>query len=220
MMTTNAELTTALTNLVNAILTLIPICWTIRLKGQDVRRQVWLVAYLSFFFVCVFGFAIHGFVMSRETNILLWRGMDFCLCYMIGFYVVAISYETGGESRIRKTAGIYAVLAFVFALLTIYCDENTSLGFTAFILYCAGNLIYVIWKLFRHREGKPYFIWFFIGIIFLVIGSILQTVKSIQFTLIVEFNYNCVYHIFTMIFVLFQFRGMRLAAEMEKSVQA
>ena len=53
---------------------------------------------------------------------------------------------------------------------------------------------------------------------FMVAGSILQSVKSIRFHLIWDFNYNAVYHLFVLLFVLFLWKGIQRAdaEEMEK----
>ena len=54
--------------------------------------------------------------------------------------------------------------------------------------------------------GSPGFL---AGVGFMVVGSILQTVKTILFHIgPLEFNYNAVYHVFTILYILFLFVGV------------
>ena len=121
---------------------------------------------------------------------------------MLGSYVVAILFETHGPLYLKRFLMINSILAVAFSALRIFLDEKFSMGFMVFIIYCLLNIIFVSAQLYRSRKENPHFIWLAAGIVFLVTGSVLQTIKSIHFTIIWEFNYNCVYHIFTLIFVI------------------
>ena len=57
------------------------------------------------------------------------------------------------------------------------------------------------------------FIWYIAAIAVLFVGSVLQSIKTIHFTLIWEFNYNAVYPWVMLLFVLIQFKGVLLVGK-------
>lgn len=211
-LTDRAEFTTAITNIVNAGITLIPMILLLKKASERTELKskclIWFTSFGFFFAVSLLGFIVHGFVWTDKEADILWRILNILISFMLGSYVVAILFETHGPLYLKRYLMINSILAVAFSALRIFLDEKFSMGFMVFIIYCLLNIIFVSAQLYRSRKENPHFIWLAAGIVFLVTGSALQTIKSIHFTIIWEFNYNCVYHIFTLIFVILQFIGV------------
>ena len=60
------------------------------------------------------------------------------------------------------------------------------------------------------------FVWLLAAILILILANVLQSIKSIQFTVIWPFNYNAVYHFVLLVFIFVQFRAIRIAIEEDR----
>lgn len=207
--TTGYEITTAATNLFNAVITAILTWKMIHFVKPDLRKVLWGITFLLFFLVCVFGAAVHGFVMTLEENIILWRYLYAVMSVMVASFTCAVVYEADGPSDIKRTVIIAAVLAGVFLVLRVILEVRYHIGFLAFTCYSAGSFLFCAVKLLSVRKKKPYVNYILAGIASLVIGSILQTMKGIKFHFIFDFDYNAVYHLFTLFLVLFVYKGLK-----------
>lgn len=216
MISTGVEFTTAATNLVNAIITAVLICVVMRRVRSEVRRKVWSVFLGLFFLICILGAVIHGFTFDETVRSALWLILYAIMAFMIGSFVVAILYETRGENDLSRAVKINAVLAIAFVVFMAIISRFLEYTFTVFIIYCACYLLVIIGLILSVIKQKAYCGWFLTGVGFMVAGSILQTVKSILFHIgSLEFNYNAVYHVFTILYILFLFVGV-ICAEGEK----
>ena len=69
-------------------------------------------------------------------------------------------------------------------------------------------MIYIISLLLRKIRSEKTYLWYLAGIIFFVIGSLIQAVDGIGFTLVFTFNKDSIYHLFVLAFLLLQFIGI------------
>ena len=216
MLTSGVEFTTAATNIVNAIITAILISIVFRCIRSKARRSVWTAFFGLFLLICILGAVIHGFAFDDTVRKVLWLILYGIMAFMIGSYVVAILYETHGEDKIRKAVKINACLAIAFIIFMAIVSMFLEYTFTVFIIYCACYVLVIIGLILSKIRQKLYCGWFLAGVGFMIAGSILQTVKTILFQVgPLEFNYNAVYHVFTIFYILFQFIGV-MRAEGEK----
>jgi len=214
--TTGTEMTTAATDLINGVISIGPMLWFLRKNPRTKRNKLWAAAFGMLALMSAAGFLIHGFVMSPSLNDLLWCGMYLFLSLMVSSYVIAIKYDLDGEkglSAFIRADLLLAVMVPVGLGVLNYLFPDYS--FALFSVYCLAHLIYCIVRLWRRVQSCPCFKWYLLSIFILILGSALQAVKSIQFTLIWPFNDNAVYHWMTLLFMLVQFYGARLA---EKTV--
>ena len=212
MISSGVEFTTAATNLVNAIITAVLICVVLRSVKSEVRRSVWSVFLGLFFVICILGAVIHGFVFDDSVRKVLWLVLYGIMAFMIGSFVVAIVYETRGESGLKRVVKINAVLAVAFVISMVIVSFFLEYTFTVFIIYCACYLLVIIGLILSAIRQKAYCGWFLAGVGFMVVGSILQTVKTILLHIgPMEFNYNAVYHVFTILYILCLFVGVMRA---------
>lgn len=208
MFTTGTDWTTAVTDLINGIVSIIPIIWCFK-----IRYRLWTAAYGMLCIMSVFGFFAHGFKMSLNTNIILWCVIYICLAFLIGFYVCAVKHDIDGEDK--KFFRISMILSGIVAvLIVIMLIVIPDYSYTAFSVFCLVYLVYCIVKLFRRRRKMPELNWYLAAIFVLVIGCILQSIKSIHFTILNwEFDYNSVYHFCILLFLLIQFKGIRISGK-------
>lgn len=217
MLTSGTELTTAVTDLINGVISIGPILWFLRKKPHTKRDRLWAAAFIMLALMSAAGFLIHGFVMSPSLNDLLWCGMYLFLSLMVSSYVIAIKFDLDGEKGLARFVKADILLAVIVSVgLGIMNYLLPDYSFVLFSVYCLAHLAYCIVRLWRQVKSKPCFKWYLLSIFILILGSALQAVKSIQFTLIWPFNYNAVYHWMTLLFMLVQFHGVRLA---EKSIR-
>ncbi len=211
MLTKKAAWTTAVTDLINGSVTLVPVIWCLRQKPFSKRYRLWAAAFAFLAAVSFAGFFIHGFVMTDFLTDALWCGMYVFLSLMMSAYVRAVRYDTGGEEHFSRFSRISIGLALTVALLM--CITVCVLSVDIFLLfsaYCMTGLIMCVIMLSRQMRSRPVFAWYIAAIFVLVAGSILQSIKSIRFRIIWEMNYDTVYHFTVLLFMLIQFRGVRL----------
>lgn len=161
----------------------------------------------------VAGFFIHGFVMSLELNNVLWCVMYLLLTFAICAYAIAVKYDLDGEKGLapffKRSILIASIVAVALGVMNYLLPDWSFLLFSA---YGLAYMIYCIIRLWGKKKETPAFGWYIVAIIVMIIGSVLQSVKSIHFTIIWEFNYNAVYHWMTLLFMLIQFHGVRRVA--------
>ena len=212
MFTTGTEWTTAVTDLFNGLVTLIPLLWCLRQKPSTLRYILWAAAFGMLALMSISGFFIHGFAMSRALNDALWCVMYLLLMLMLSVYVIAIKYDIDGERGLRLFSRVNIAMAVIVSvLLGIMNYRFPDYSFVLFSIYGFGNLIYCIVRLVGQLRRRPGFRWYLAGIFIFIIGSILQSIKAIQFTIAGwPFNYNAVYHFMTLLFMFVQFKGVRV----------
>ena len=214
MFTGGVEITTAVTDLINAIVALVPVCWLMRRKPHEKGDLLWAATLLLFDLVSFYGFFLHGFTAIAAMSRMLWLSLYPISCFMVATYASTIKYEVDGEKGFRRFAGIsFACAVIVSFVLDIIHLHGLKYAYTFYAAYCAVNLIYIVVKVApKARADRAYRI-YIAAIAILIAGSALQSVKSIHFALIWEFNYNSVYHFMTLAFLLLQFKGLRMTRE-------
>ena len=162
------------------------------------------------------GFFVHGFVISKLVEHILWCVLYLFMTFMICAYVIAVKYDIDrdeGLAAFFRTSIVLAVIVSVCPGVMEFLLPDYS--FWVFSAYALGNLIYCLIRLWGQTKRISGFWWYIAGIIVIIVGSVLQTIKSIHFTIIWEFNYNAVYHFMILLFILIQFKGIRQVGEEE-----
>ena len=216
MLTAGTEWTTAVTDLINGIIAVFPMAWCLRRKAAGKRYRLWAAAFGMLALMSVAGFLLHGFEMSRDLNTALWCPMYLFLTLLVSAYAIAVRYDLDGEKGLSRFSRIILLLAAaVTVLLSIMLYTIPGYSFMLYSAFCLAVLVYCIVRLWRQVREKPAFSWYIAGILVLIAGSICQSIKSIQFTIIWEFNYNAVFHFMTLAFMLIEFKGVRLLGKKE-----
>lgn len=217
MFTTGVEWTTAVTDLINGVVALVPLVWCLRKRPLTKRYKLWAVAFGMLSMMSIAGFLIHGIVMSESMNDALWYVMYLFIALLICAYVIAVRYDLDADEgfpRFIKGSIFVALIVIVISELMLYFLPDYS--YPVLSLYAVIALIYCLVRLFRQVNKRPGFRWYITAIFALIVGSVLQAVKSIQFTIIWTFNYNAVYHWMILMFMLIQFQGIRKLGKLDR----
>lgn len=214
-LTTGYEITTAATNLFNAVITVILMIDIFRMKGPAVRKYVWGASFGLFLLVCLLGTYAHGVQLSDAARSRTWDILYIVMAFMAASLAVSVLYEIHGPACLKKAVPAFAASAVVFVILRQMFSSYVPNDFVLFLIYCGGILIFLIIKLFLARREKPHMTIGRWGIAALIAASVLQNVKSIQFHLIWDFNYNAVYHLVTLISVVLMYCFVKRAYELD-----
>ena len=214
-LTTGYEITTAATNLFNAAITVVLMISIFRMKGPAARKYVWGASFGLFLIVCLLGTYAHGVQLPETVKSQTWDILYVALAFMAASLAVAVLYEIHGPECLKLTVPVFALSAIAFVILRQVFSSLVPNGFVLFLIYCGGILIFLIIKLFLARREKPHMIIGLWGIGALIAASVLQNVKAIQFHLIWDFNYNAVYHLVTLIFVILMYCFVKRADELD-----
>lgn len=208
MWTQGAELTTAVTDLINGIMAVILLLRMGKLKACGLRN-VWMVFFLMLGLVSLIGFPAHAFVMSSETNHRIWAVLYPCMIAMVLSYYAAVVYDVNGDAAMRKALMILIPASAAASAGLIWMDRNMrSQAFIVFGLWCLLLLAGILGNLIPAAKKNPLYKSYLAALALLVTGSILQSMKFIRFTLIFEFNYNGVYHFAILLLMLVQYWGV------------
>ena len=214
-LTTGYEITTAATNLFNAVITVILMIDIFRMKGPAVRKYVWGASFGLFLLVCLLGTYAHGVQLSDAARSRTWDILYIVMAFMAASLAVSVLYEIHGPACLKKAVPAFAASAVVFVILRQMFSSYVPNDFVLFLIYCGGILIFLIIKLFLARREKPHMVIGLWGIGTLIAASVLQNVKAIQFHLIWDFNYNAVYHLVTLISVVLMYCFVKRAYELD-----
>ncbi len=211
MLTTGTEFTTAATDLVNAAAAAGLLYAILKERPLTKHSRLWAATYLFFIGVCLAGVVLHGLVITPQVKKTAWCFLYVIMVCMVQSYCIAVRYDIFGEKGEKKYLVRSLVLAgaaaAVLVSLLLFSAGNDFLVFSA---YCAGNMVYIILKLLPAIRKRSCFRWYIAAVALLITGSLLQAVRSIHIRLIWEFDRNSVYHFFLFLFILCQYRGMRL----------
>lgn len=208
MWTQGTELTTAVTDLINGITAVILMLRMGKLKSCGLRN-VWMVYFLMLGLVSLIGFPAHAFVMSAETNHRIWAVLYPCMIAMVLSYYIAVVYDMKGGAAMRIVLRILIPASIAACALLIWMDRNMrSRAFIVFGLWCLILLAGILRILIPAAKHKPVYKSYLAALALLVMGSVIQSMKFIRFTLIFEFNYNGIYHFAIFLLMLVQYRGV------------
>ncbi len=214
-LTTPPEMTTAVTDFLLGCLALFILFRIRALKDREpVKAGVWswtmgLLAFASFY-----GTIAHAVVMAKETLVFFWMPLSFVLGMMVSVFVVAMLYEWKGTRILKKAISVMIPMGVVFFIAMLVLSHFIDRYFIVFIAYSslamAFSLLLCI-SLAVSRKDRALAL-MAAGIAAIMIASAVQAMRSIQFTLIWQFDYNSVYHFILMGAVVSIYLGVRKSA--------
>ena len=215
MFTSGTDITTAVTDLINAALALFLMCRLIRKGTGTARGRLWVVTFILFIMVSCTGFVIHGLTAASGHEInQLWRKVLMVeMAFMLAFYTLSILCDIYGAAVLRRAMPVILTLAAVFSVAAVLLMGRTTYGFTIFVVYCLATLLFLIVLLIRNLRRKKGLPLYLAATLLLFAANYVQTIKAIQFRLIWDFNYDSVYHFMLFLFVLIQYRGICRTAD-------
>ena len=150
MFRTGYDITTAITDLINAFAALIPICSLIKSGLEKRRNRLWTAAYSLFAANCLTGFIVHCFALPDTVNLIIWSLLYIVMGLMLAAYVSAVRYDTkkdhGFDLFLRTSMTVSFIVCIIIAVINVI-DYRYS--FPLFSLYGSLNVAYILIQLFR-----------------------------------------------------------------------
>ena len=176
MITTGYELTTAITNVILFIVSIVCL-----LKTTD---KGWKLFYKFMIVDTFFGVIVHGIVMSTTVNSILWGIM--CILFVITVNILL--------NRFMNTKPKYLIIVSLAVIVLLIIQVIIEMDYVlTFVIYVILAFILCLYFIFKNKiKNKNWFVW---GIIIQYIGGIFLLAK-------IRFNYldqNGICHLFTAI---------------------
>ena len=185
MLTSGYELSTSITNIFIFIVSII--CF-IKVKKNNLWKFFFLLMSIDSFL----GVIVHGFVMSKMLNDILWVILALFFTISVNtLFCIFINLNI-------KHIFILSILLSILLCIQMLYGFNFLLTFTFYVLLILIISTYYILK----KENKLYYL---LGFVIQVIGGIFLLSRC-KFPLI---NYNGVYHIFMAITLIFLYLGYK-----------
>lgn len=134
------ERTTAATDILLGVITL-AVALAIYILGTKTDRTkglIWCAAFCLMSIASFFGASAHGFIMSFETNRLLWQPVNASLGLAVALFVIGVIYDLRGFWISKDLALSILLLGVAFYFFTLIFENL----FVVFIVYEAVALLF------------------------------------------------------------------------------
>jgi hypothetical protein len=202
------EQTTAVTDILLALVSAIGITWIIR-TGHRIDRQktiIWTFAFALLMVSAILGAIAHGIKMSEETNKLIWQPLNLFLGLSVAFFAIGVIYDLQ-QFRIQKSVVILILtLGFIFFAVTLIFPGL----FFVFIVYEALTMLfaltsYLILFVKKKFTGANYMT---TGILLSIAAAYVQSDESFSLDFIWKFDHNGLFHLIQIMGLFFLFSGL------------
>ena len=204
-LTSGTELSSGLTNLINALLSIYFLFRLIQMDKEKKRKLLWVITFVVFIISSLVGAFIHGIQLKQETKKILWAFLNINLYLTIATYSICIWYEAYGLKITRILIPIYTILAIGIGLYNNFIAGS----YTSFVVFTIINLFLLMIILIINIRKKHYLVYFLLAIIVFTIGSYLQTIYTLRLDLILVLDHNGIYHLMVMLFVILNYIGIK-----------
>jgi hypothetical protein len=216
-----AELTTAITNLVLAAGAIYAIVRVLKSKStQSVPRRttIWAMAFSFLSLAALLGFYAHGFVLSQETEFLIWQPLYLCLGLAMSFFALGVIIDLVEQPPSGPLIGAFIAIGVGFYAMTLYLPR----GFVVFIAYEGAILLFALvsYVILHFRRSARYAVAMLAGIGVTIIAAAIQASGAVSFRLIWEFDHNGIFHLVQVVGVLLLARGIADRAAVGAGVAA
>lgn len=208
--TTPTEVTTAITDAFLGLLTLISAGYLFQFRRFNTRKILlwfWIMLFLAM--GSILGVFVHGFLLLPVIYNLLWFLLYLSLGLAVGLFVVNATYDRWGLRTSRIMLPFMIVAGCIFSIVTQIIPGN----FIVFIVYEGLGMLFALgvylWLVLVERTSGALLIT--CGILVTIVAAIAQTIHTIKFTVIWQFNYNGLFHVIQMVGIVLLVAGVRRA---------
>ena len=200
--TNGTQLSTAITNLFIALIAIY--------SYLNVRKSnnTWKYFFLTMTLCALFGFIIHGFLISENIIKILWIILSFFFCIAISLLVNSIINELNNNKRVIIYIFGMSLCLFICMLIFSLNNLNFILLFMLYVLICLIIMTIIVLYLILVKKDK-YAIYYLLAIFMQIIGGVFLLNKSSYLKFIFEFDKNGIYHIFMIITIFLFYLGVR-----------
>jgi hypothetical protein len=203
------ELTTAMTDLVLALVCIGLVAIVLRSpvrRNEPQRALVWAAAF-SFLCVAAFlGFIAHGFVLGDSVRDAVWQPLYLSLGLTVSLFVAGVVIDLSGNPVSRSVIFALAGLGIGFYGVTVLISG----AFLVFVLYEALALLfaflaYLYLALSRRAAWAG---WMASGIGVSIVAAGIQATGTLTLRVIWEFDHNGIFHVVQIPGVLLLLKGI------------
>lgn len=186
MITSGYELVTAFTNI---LLLIVSLFGYIKIKDKS-----WKLFYLLISIDSFLGVIVHGIVMSKTINDLLWVLLSILFTITINmFLIIFMKFKF-------KHVIIMSIILSIVMIIQLFLNMNFLL---TFVIYIIAIFIMSTYFIIKNNYKNKNIILF--GFLVQLIGGILLLCR-VSFGL---FNYNCICHTFTFLTLIILYIGIQ-----------
>ena len=205
-----AEQTTAITDLILAAVASGGIfflqCGPLS-AAEFARMTVWSAAVGLIGLAAALGAAAHGLVLEQKLHQRIWRILNAALALAVSLFVVGVVIDLWGLRASYLALPLMLIIGLGFYLLT----SVFSGIFFVFIVYEGLALAFALGSYFLlslrgDLDGAGLMS---AGIFVSILAAVVQSRKSISFTLIWHFDHNGIYHLIQIIGLIFLVVGLK-----------
>lgn len=211
------ELITGLTDLFNFVLALV---LTLCMTGLPRRTRVWKWLMISISASGAAGAFYHVIHHTDDEKKIIWLVV---LLTMIAspvlFFVCAMSEA---NEKYEKPTAIWASVggAALFAAATAahFINDGSLTVFTICAVVTVLSALGIFIALYVRRREK-HLLLYIIGIVIQIPGGIIQATKTLRFTLILDWDYNSIYHLILSVTAVLLFIGVKMCGKSAKTAE-
>jgi hypothetical protein len=201
------ERTTALTDLLLALVVGVGIIRLRHAAPTGWRREVWTTALGAFGLSALLGAAAHGLALDDRTRDALWQPLYFLLGLAVSLFVVGAVGDWRGERAGRAILPAAVVTAVAFYLAT----RLTAGDFRVFVAFKAAALLFALTVYaVLARLRRPGAATVSAALIVSLAAGGIQATDSLTVRLGWEFDHNGLYHLAQIVGVVLLVRGLTL----------
>jgi hypothetical protein len=203
--TLSAERTTAVTDLLLALVVGVGIIGLRHRAPPGWRREVWTTALGVFGMSALLGAVAHGLELDDRTRDALWQPLYLLLGLAVSLFVVGAVGDWRGERAGRAILPAAIVAAVVFYLAT----RVTAGDFRVFVAFEAGALLFALGVYGAlARLGRPGAAMVAAALTVSLAAGAVQATDSLTVRLGWEFDHNGLYHLVQIVGVVLLVRGL------------
>jgi len=177
-----------------------------KFSSTKAKYLAWTLALSFLTLAAFFGGVLHFFHWPPDLLEILWHPLYLLLGWTISLFGLAVVTDMIGK--------LSASLFFLFLGLGALFYSVTLIfpgTFTVFLVYEGIVMLFALFAyvvLSRKRPKRGYG-WLALAIVITILAAVLQSIKSIRFSLIWELNYNGLFHLVQMIGLIFLIPGLK-----------
>ena len=202
------EKTTAVTDILLALVAIVAICYLQWLKAHGIWRiNIWSWAFGFIAFSSFLGAIAHGLEMTESAHQWIWNFLNLGLGLAVSMFVIGVAYDVWGPTVARKILPWMVGIALGFYIITRFFQGIffVFIVFEAFALMFAGCAYG--WLEFKGQLSGAWIM--AVGILVSIVAAVIQATKISPIKVIFEFDHNGIFHMVQILGILCLVLGLR-----------
>lgn len=201
------EQTTAITDLLIAVLAIAAVTFLRRRGPAGLRGQLWRAVFQLLAIAGLLGGVAHGLVLGETAFTVTWWGTYLALSLLIAAFFLATARDLWGDLSARRLVIPAVVVALAFYGYFVFEPDS----FLPFILYESAVMVFALlaYLWLAWRQQLPGSAWIAASIAVNIVAALIQATGSMHFTVVWSFDHNGAFHLVQMLGIALLVRGLR-----------